>query len=91
MTRTRAITDAEAAFGVVLGALREWPVGLADQGRISVPTLSVVHRGPHQHVPRCRGATVELSSHLLPIADARLVADVVAPFLREHPLDARPS
>jgi pimeloyl-ACP methyl ester carboxylesterase len=96
----QAINDAEAAFGVELNALQQWSVGPADLERISVPTLSLLHVGDdwigfgqiHEgllgRVPGCREATVDLGSHLLQIADARLVAEAVAPFIADHSVDS---
>ena len=92
----QAITDAETAFGVELNALQQWSVGPADLERISVRTLSLlhvaddwvgfgqIHEGLMRRIPGCQEATVDLGSHLLEIADARLVAEAVAPFIAEH-------
>jgi pimeloyl-ACP methyl ester carboxylesterase len=93
-----AVADAPTPFGVELPALQQWPVGPDDLARVGVPTLSLVHQEErwsgfgeiHEllraRVPGCEATTVELSSHLLQIADPPAMAEPVAAFVSRHRL-----
>lgn len=93
-----AVTDARTAFGVEVPSLQEWPFGAADLSHVRAPTLSLVNSGTYwpgfrethdvllARIPRCEGAVVAVTSHLLQIADPGPVAERVADFLRRHPL-----
>jgi pimeloyl-ACP methyl ester carboxylesterase len=93
-----AVADAPTPFGVELPALQQWSVGPDDLARVGVPTLSLVHQEErwsgfaeiHEllraRVPGCEATTVELSSHLLQVADPRAVAEPVAAFVSRHRL-----
>jgi len=94
----QAVTDAPTAFGSEMPALQAWPFGPSDLARIQAPTLSVVNSGTYwsgfrethdallSGIAGAVGAVLPAPSHLLQIADPRPVAEVVADFLRGHPL-----
>ena len=98
----QAVRDTETSFGVELAALQEWPVGPEDLTRIEMPALSVVHSGKDwvgfvqthdalvSRLPDCRGATVDLGSHLLQVADPTPVAEALSDFLQGHASRAVP-
>ena len=93
----QAVDDTDTSFGVELTSLQEWPRGAADLESIQTPALSVVHRDEiwagcaqtHEamlsRIPRCESATLDMSAHLLQIAEPLLVAEAISTFLGNRP------
>lgn len=94
----QAVKDATTAIGVKAPSLQSWGVGPNDIARITCAVLSVVHVDPNfrgfrnvhealmQWLPQCEALVIPNTTHLLPIAQPRAVAEGLASFLQRHPL-----
>ena len=93
----QAIKDADTFFGVELPALTEWTFGAEQAAAIRQPVLSVLgsNTAPlwievaeflRDSVPDIEERTIDGVGHLLHIQRPEPVAEVIADFLRRHPV-----
>ena len=94
----QAIKDADTFFGVELPGLTEWTFGAEQAAAIRQPVLSVLgqrhrsrcgSRSPSScatSVPDVEERTIDGVGHLLHIQRPEPVAEVIADFLRRHPI-----
>jgi pimeloyl-ACP methyl ester carboxylesterase len=91
------VKDADTFFQTEGGALLEWTFGAEDAARIKQPVLAVagadtepVFRESFELIlkwfPHARAATIPHVTHMLMMRKPREVAEVMAAFLRDHPM-----
>jgi pimeloyl-ACP methyl ester carboxylesterase len=98
----QAVADADTFFTQELPALRDWPFGAAEAGRVTQPAL-VVLGGRSGEVsaafeqrfhllrdwlPRAEAFVLPDATHLLQVQNPRGMADALAAFFARHPLTA---
>jgi pimeloyl-ACP methyl ester carboxylesterase len=97
--RDTAVADAPGTFEYDLEAMRHWDFEAVGASRIRQPVLDIVGsrtaaaRQPvtdmlHAAIPHAEMVTVQDSDHSLQMTKPAVVAQVIAEFLRRHPIGA---
>lgn len=93
----QAVKDSDVVFQVEAANLQQWTFTPAEAKRIQQPVLSAYHQDQwpgfqkandllQAWIPQTETAIIPVSSHLLQIMNARVVAEILVGFLARHPL-----